>query len=139
MKNTIRISAVLLALLLCLSLVACGAKREGVWEDATYTTDKTFGNGDKTITLTVSAEDQEVTFTIKTDEETLADALLAHEIVEGEDGPFGLYVKKVNGITADYDIDQTYWSLSKGGQMLMVGASDTVIANGEHYELTRAK
>ena len=105
--------------------------KTGVWADAIHTTDKTFGEGSKTILVEVKAEEQSLTFTINTDEETLADALLAHEIVEGEDGPFGLYVKKVNGITADYDIDQTYWSLSKGGQMLMVGASDTVIANGD--------
>ena len=139
MKNTIRISAVLLALLLCLSLVACGAKREGVWEDATYTTDKTFGNGDKTVTLTVSAEDQEVTFTIKTDEETLADALLAHDLIEGEDGAFGIYVKKVNGITADYDVDKSYWSLEVNGEMSFVGASYVTVEDGASYAFTRAK
>ena len=140
MKTMTRITLVALALLMVFSLVACAkVEKTGVWEDATYTTDKTFGKGEKTIALEVKAEDQSLTFTIKTDKETLADALLEHELIEGEEGPFGLYVKKVNGIVADYDVDQTYWSLSKNGEKSMVGASGTVIADGDHYEFTRAK
>ena len=140
MKAMTRVALIVLALLTVISLVACAdAEKTGVWEDATYTSDKTFGNGEKTVMVEVVAEEQSITFTVKTDKETLADALIEHALIEGEDGPYGLYIKKVNGITADYDIDQTYWSLSKNGEMSMVGASDTVIADGEHYELTRAK
>ena len=113
--------------------------KTGVWANAIHETDKTFGEGAKTIQVQVKAEDQSLTFTIKTDKETLADALLEHNLVEGEMSTYGIYVKKVNGILADYAIDQTYWSLSKDGQLSMVGASDVTIANGEHYELTRAK
>lgn len=140
MKTMTRVALVVLALLTMISLVACAdVEKTGVWEDATYTSDKTFGNGDKTVMVEVVAEEQSITFTLKTDKETLADALTEHALIEGEDGAYGLYIKKVNGITADYDIDQTYWSLSKNGEMLMTGASSTAIADGEHYELTRAK
>ena len=140
MKTMMRIVLVLLALVTVISLVACAdVEKTGVWENATYTSDKTFGNGSKTVMVEVKAGDQSLTFTIKTDKETLADALLEHELIEGEDGAYGIYIKKVNGIVADYDIDQTYWSLSKNGEMSMVGASDVTIADGEHYELTRAK
>lgn len=140
MKTMTRVALVVLALLTVISLVACAdVEKTGVWEDATYTSDKTFGNGDKTIMVEVVAEEQSITFTLKTDKETLADALTEHALIEGEDGAYGLYIKKVNGITADYDIDQTYWSLSKNGEMLMTGVSSTAIADGEHYELTRAK
>lgn len=140
MKTMTRVALVVLALLTVISLVACAdVEKTGVWEDATYTSDKTFGNGDKTVMVEVVAEEQSITFTLKTDKETLADALIEHALVEGEDGAYGLYIKKVNGITADYDIDQTYWSLSKNGEMLMTGVSSTAIADGEHYELTRAK
>ena len=140
MKTMTRVALVVLALLTVISLVACAdVEKTGVWEDATYTSDKTFGNGEKTVMVEVVAEEQSITFTLKTDKETLADALTEHALIEGEDGPYGLYIKKVNGITADYDIDQTYWSLSKNGEMLMTGVSSTAIADGEHYELTRAK
>lgn len=112
---------------------------EDLWADAVYTEDKTFGEGAKSVDVEVKAADKSITFTLKTDKENLADALLEHKLVEGEDGPYGLYIKKVNGILADYDVNKAYWSLSKDGEMLMTGASDTKIADGEHYELVYAK
>ncbi len=140
MKTARRITLLLLALLMIASLIACNrAEKTGVWEDATYRHDKTFGKGEKVIEVEVKAEDQSITFTVKTDKETLADALLEHELVEGEDGAFGLYIKKVNGIEADFDKDGYYWSLSKDNVPSLVGASGTAIADGEHYEFTRTK
>lgn len=140
MKTTRRITLLLLALLMIASLISCNrAERTGVWEDATYQQDKTFGKGEKVIEVEVKAEDQSVTFTVKTDKENLADAMLEHGLVEGEQGPYGLYIKKVNGMEADFDKDGYYWSLSKGGVPSLVGASGTAIADGEHYEFTRTK
>lgn len=130
------------ALMVSLILVSGCAQKvnaEGLWENATHTSDKTFGEGKTTIEVEVKAEEKSVTFTINTDKENLADALLEHKLVEGEDGPYGLYIKKVNGILADYDVNKAYWSLCKGGEMHMTGASDTKISEGEHYELVYAK
>ena len=112
---------------------------EGLWKDAKYRSDKSFGEGAKTIEVEVKADDKSVTFTIKTDKETLGDALLEHAIAEGENGQYGLYIKKVNGILADYDVDQHYWSISKNGTPLMTGADGEKISGGEHYEIVRAK
>ena len=112
---------------------------EGLWADAVYRSDKSFGNGAKTIEVEVKAEDKSVTFTIKTDADNLGAALLEHSLVEGEQSTYGLYIKKVNGILADYDVDQHYWSLSKSGTALMTGADGESISGGEHYEITRAK
>ena len=47
--------------------------------------------------------------------------------------------KFVNGILADYDVDGTYWGLTKDGEYVMSGADTTYIADGEHYELTKTK
>ena len=69
----------------------------------------------------------------------LADALLEAKLVEGDMDTYGLYIKYVNGIRADYTLDGAYWSLSKGGEMLMTGASDTPIADGDSFELTYTK
>ena len=115
------------------------AEEAGLWADAVYTEDTEFGDGEKTIKVLVIAEEKTVTFTIKTDEETLGAALLAHSLVEGENGAYGLYIKKVNGITADYDVDGYYWGLTKNGEYVMSGADTTNITDGEQYELTRTK
>ena len=110
-----------------------------LWQSATYTEDAALGEGSKTVTVKVIANEKTVVFTVRTDADTLGAALLALGLVEGEQGAYGLYIKKVNGIVADYGIDATYWSLSKDGTPLMTGADSTNIADGEAYELTRAK
>ena len=142
-KTSRLITALALSALVVSLLFTAGCaqkvKDEGLWENATYTSDKTFGEGKTTIEVEVKAGDDSVTFTVNTDKENLADALLEHELVEGDDSQYGLYIKKVNGILADYDVNQSYWSLCKDGEMLMTGASDTKIAEGEHYELVYAK
>ena len=142
-KTSRPITALCLSTLVVSLLFTAGCaqkvKAEELWENAAYTSDKTFGEGKTTIEVEVKAEEKSVTFTINTDKENLADALLEHKLVEGEDGPYGLYIKKVNGILADYDVNKAYWSLCKGGEMLMNGASDTKISEGEHYELVYAK
>ena len=38
---------------------------EGVWKDALYRSDKSFGSGAKTIEVEVKADDKSVTFTVK--------------------------------------------------------------------------
>ena len=48
----------------------------------------------------VDLEGKETWFEIHTDEEMVGAALLALNLIEGEEGPYGLYVKAVNGIPA---------------------------------------
>ena len=130
--------SLMLVLLLC--LVSCNTvDAEGLWENATHRRDMTFGDGKTTVQVEVRVEEQSVTFTINTDKETLGDALIEHGLIEGDEGPYGLYVKKVNGITADFDVDQSYWALYKNGEMSMTGVDTTKIADGEHYELVYSK
>ena len=69
----------------------------------------------------------------------LRQALEAEGLISGDDGPYGLYIKVVNGITADYDVDGSWWSLSKSGEILMTGVDSTPIADGDHFELTYSK
>ena len=140
MKIATRIALLLLAVLALLCFASCAdVETTGAWENATYTADKTFGSGSKTVMVEVKAEEQSITFTIKTDAGTLGEALMENDLIAGENGAYGLYIKTVNGILADYDVDGTYWALTKNGEMLMTGADTTPIADGEHYELTKAK
>lgn len=79
-------------------------------------------------------------FVIQTEAEYLAQALLEHEPlgVNGEEDQFGLYIQTVDGETAS-DAERTFWSISKDGVALTVGASSQPVADGDHYELTLTK
>ncbi len=46
-----------------------------------------------------------------------------------------LFITTVDGETAD-DSQQQWWCITKGGEMLMTGAGETPVADGETYELT---
>ena len=129
--------------MLLISLIFCACTKnktsDDLWNDAIYKTDTRLGEGEKTITLVVNVKEKKVSFTIRTDEDILGDALIEHKLIEGEKGSYGLYVKKVNGITADYDIDHSYWSLSKNGGYMNTGVDSTKIKDGEEYEFTYIK
>lgn len=111
----------------------------GLWKNAKYTEDTELGEGAVTVKLKVIAEDKSVTFTVHTDRDMLGTALTDNELVSGDESEYGLYIKFVNGIEADYDKDQAYWAISKDGEYLMTGADSTPIADGENYELTYTK
>ena len=108
------------------------------WNTATYTEDTELGEGSKTFTFTVDAEGYAITFTIHTDAEKVGEALLTLGLVEGEDGQYGLYVKKVNGMLADWDIDQTYWAFYENGAYGN-GVDVTGVVDGYNYSFVRTK
>ena len=141
MKRTIKSAiSVVFALVFIFALVSCNTvDQTGVWENATHLQDTEFGSGAKTAIVEVKVEDQLVTFTVKTDKETVGEALLEHGLIAGDQGPYGLYVKNVNGITADYDVNQAYWAFYINGEFAMTGVDQTKIAEGETYQLVYTK
>lgn len=84
-------------------------------------------------------EGNETWFEIHTDEETVGAALLAVELIAGDAGPYGLYVKTVNGITADYDKDKVYWAFYVNDDYGMSGVDATEIEDGKVYSFRIAK
>ena len=72
-------------------------------------------------------------FDIYTDAENLGDALMEEKLIDAEEGPYGLWVTAIFGEEADGSKNE-YWMFSKDGEMLSTGVSDTMIADGEHYE-----
>jgi len=111
----------------------------GIWENATYLEDKSFGEEGKTIKVEVKANDKTVTFTIKTNKDNLGDALLEYDLVKGEDSAYGLNVTVVNGMTADYNIDKSYWGFYIDNEMAMTGVSGAEIVDGQTYRLEYTK
>lgn len=124
-------------LLVCLLTVGCQSQPEAtdIWSGAAYTADTTLGEGATVLTVVVSAEGQEITFTINTDKTTVAEALLEHTLIEGADGMYTV----VNGMTADYNVDQTYWAFYENGAYASQGMDITVIDPAVTYTLVRSK
>ena len=73
------------------------------------------------------------TFSITTDKTTVGEALLEEGLIAGEDGQYGLYVLEVNGIVADYNIDQTYWAFYVDGAYASSGVDMTNVVDGATY------
>ena len=136
-----KITALLLALMLSFTLlfiVSCGeVPAESLWEEATYRDDTELGEGNTDFTLTVKAGEESINFSISTDKKTVGEALIELGLVEGEEGTYGLYILKVNGILADYNVDQTYWAFYINGEYAMTGVDSTDIVNGAAYTLSR--
>ena len=94
----------------------------------------------KTFTfIVVDADGQETSFTITSTKKTVGEALFDEKLIEGENGAYGLYVKKVNGILADYDVDQSYWSFEINGEYAMSGVDMTDIVDGNTYTMKYTK
>ena len=96
------------------------------------------GNNSRGISLYVTvthSDGAQSEIALRTKSENLRGALEQYKIIEGEDGPYGLYITTVEGETAD-STKEEWWCITKGGEMLMTGADDTMIADGDHYEIT---
>lgn len=92
------------------------------------------GEGSTEFTFTVvDKEGSETQFEIHTDKETVGDALLDLDLIAGEEGEYGLYVKTVNGITVDYDKDGEYWAFYVNDEYAQTGVDSTAITEGDSY------
>lgn len=115
-----------------LALLLIAAVLFGVW----YTTRPETQTGAKALTVEVIHGSGEAkTFEFRTDAEYLGEALVAQQIVEDNQGPYGLYILTADGETVN-EANQEWWCITKGGEALMTGASETPVADGESYELT---
>ena len=92
------------------------------------------GEGSTKFTFTVvDKEGSETQFEIHTDKETVGQALTELGLIDGEEGEYGLYVKTVNGITADYDKDGVYWAFYINGEYAQTSVDSTEITEGDSY------
>ena len=119
-----RVLLLVLIAVMALTVVSCGKTETETEGEATA----------KTFTFQVITLDGETTsFTITTEKETVGEALFDEGLIEGESGAYGLYVKRVNGILADYEVDGTYWAFYIGGAYGMTGVDTTPVEDGATY------
>ena len=89
--------------------------------------------------IVADADGSETAFLVNTDKTIVGDVLLEHGLIEGDDSEYGLFVKKVNGITADFDADGTYWAFYVNGEYAMTGVDSTEITAGSTYSFRKEK
>ena len=115
-----------------IALVAVAALMLGVF----FLTREQAQAGSKKITVTVIHKDgTEKVFDYATDEEYLGPVLLSEGLVEGEAGPYGLYIKVVDNESAIYEQDGAYWALYVGEESAVAGADSIVIHDGDTFKL----
>ena len=92
------------------------------------------GEGENVFIFSVFDQDgKETAYEIHTDKTIVGEALQELGLLEGEEGTYGLYVKVVNGIRADYDKDGVYWAFYIDGEYAMSGVDVTEIEAGRSY------
>lgn len=146
-KWTSMFLCMMLVVAMALTSVGCGGKNQDAKNEssaavqseasveASVATEATvLGQGNIKFTFTVVDQDgNETDFQILTDKETVGEALLDVDLIAGDESEYGLYVKTVNGVTADYDKDQTYWAFYINGEYANTGVDSTTVEDGAVY------
>ncbi len=137
MKRNFKIFVMLIALLaVVMSVVSCGDDIDpnSLWNNATYKSDTTLGEGAKEISVKVTIEEKSIVLTIKTDKTTLSDALTEHNLVNDP-----VFFDTFNGVLADWNKDKAYWAFYVGGEYAQKGISETTVNGGEEFEFKYTK
>lgn len=92
--------------------------------------------GQKNIDVTIVYADKTTkVLDFETDAEFLGDVLFEEGLVTEEEYKAGYYTV-VDGIKADYNVDQSWWCVTKDGEMTMVGMNELALSDGDKYEIT---
>ncbi len=119
-------------ILAAVALVAVIGIMAGLWLATRQQTQA----GGKNITVTVVHGDgSSKDFTYSTDAEFLGDVIQAEGLVQGVQGPYGLEMFTVDGETASWEENQSYWSLYIGEEYATTGADGVVLTDGGVYKL----
>lgn len=133
----VSIVCVILAALLC--LCGCEAKQTAASHTATsaavdLSNAEKLGEGDRQFYFTVTFPDGTVkAYDIATNETTVGAALAALDLAQGEQTQYGLFVKTIGGVRADYDLDHAYWAFYIDGEYAMTGVDGADITDGSVY------
>ena len=105
----------------------------GIWQ----TTKPTGTDDRKAITVEVCHKDSTIhTFPYETREAYLGSLLLEDGLISGTMGEFGLFVDTVDGETADYAADGSWWQLTCNGEAAATGADQVALEDGALYRWT---
>ena len=124
MKKTL---SLLLALIMVIALVGCSANKEAPSAAVSFKV------------IVTDLDGNETAFEYTSSAASVGEALVAEGLIEGHESDYGLYIDTVNGITADWDKDQTYWAFYVDGEYATTGIDGTEIVADTTYGLTLTK
>lgn len=94
--------------------------------------------GSKSITIEVVNKEQESTnYQLKTDAEYLRQAMEEAEglTFSGTESEYGMMVDTVNGETADYSVDSSYWAFYVNGDYCNNGIDTQPVVDGDAFSI----
>lgn len=124
----------ILALAVCVLVCAVACSEEDLWANATYKNDTAVGEGAKTVTVLITEGENSVTLTVKTDKDTLGDALFELGLVNDRS-----FFDTLNGVLASWEKEQAYWAFYVGDELSPVGIAETAVNGGEDFRFVYTK
>ena len=121
----------LLGILLIVVLVAAMALVYGKFSEKPV-------EGSKNITIeVVNSKEESKVYELKTDAEYLLEAMEEAEglTFEGEEGEFGMSIMTVNGETADFNVDASYWAFYVNEEYCNYGVSEQPVEDGDAFAI----
>lgn len=98
--------------------------------------------GAKSITIEVVDNNGASTvYDVHTDAEYLRQAMEEAKGLEfsGAESEYGMMVETVNGITADYNVDQSYWGFFVNGEYCNYGIDTQPVTDGDAFRIVYSK
>ena len=98
--------------------------------------------GSKQITIAVvNSKAETTTYSLKTDAQYLRQAMDEAEglTYSGTEGAYGLMIDTVNGETADYSVDASYWSFNVNGEYCNYGIDQQPVNDGDAFSIVYTK
>lgn len=140
-KNFIKIISILIAIATLFGFAACGKTEKEKLEGTTTSTRasespvyEAKGEGKNTFFFDVVFQDGKSSYyKIKTNKAFVGEALKELGLVEGEEGPYGLFIKTVDGETHKYEDDGKYWAFYVDGTYAEKSADQTEIQDSHYY------
>lgn len=102
----------------------------GAWRAARPAAD----GGEKAVTVeVVHADGTKREFSYRTEREYLEELLTEEGLISGTAGEYGLFVDTVDGETADFARDGSWWRLTCNGKDAQTGAAGVPLHDGDVY------
>lgn len=98
--------------------------------------------GAKSITIEVVDNNAASTiYDLHTDAEYLRQAMEQAEGLEfsGTESEYGMMVETVNGVTADWNVDQSYWGFYVNGDYCNYGIDTQPVVDGDAFKIVYSK
>lgn len=98
--------------------------------------------GSKAIQINVvDAEGGVANYSVKTDAEYLRQAMEEAKglTFSGDESEYGLMVTEVNGVVADYNVDQSYWAFYVNDEYCNYGVDEQPVTDGDVFRIEYTK